>query len=574
VSKQQPVRRGFFLKSIASTLAAAAGWCTAALIVGVTGVLIAQGHDGLAYTLGILAAAAIWALVTVPMMSSVPAATSIPSYLGLRCESPVIGCIAAVILLVGLTGLLAAEIAAVQSLLRLFGQSQLALAVAVGVAAIGALMSLRTSAQPSAFNLTALMPAALILAAIAVMVVAVVSLAYRDGPGALISIPIMADITSLEQGLLEKRLADPATFKPHAVPFLRTSAANFISLIACLALGLAMLASPRPAGAPSAAVSAQRMAARAVFALTALIIVIPPVAAAAKRALLSLVSSGIRPSAVPEWLMNDIADGAVQVCGLTVPDAAALAKACGRGVGPQGFIRWHDVNFSTDAMLYAALDHASPIAAPLKIAITLLVVAAALWTSRRIAALAYDAAPILSSASPAPLGAVATILAAASLIALAGPADAVTLMSWSAAFAAAGLAPAVLAAVLTTRPSAVATATAMITGAVLTLALILAVRYAPVTLFAWSGMAETAAPAAVRKLANLQDAWASAADGPGKEALRAQAERIARDGLNWFGIKPVAFGIFGFGIALLIALTGSLINSLARGRKPQAHGSN
>lgn len=567
MSKAQPIRRGVFVNAMSATLAAAAGWCTAALIVGVTGVLIAQGHDGLAYSLGILAAAAVWALVTVPMMASAPAAISIPSYVGMRCQSPAVGRIASAILLVGLTGLLAAEIAAVQSLLRLFGHNQLALAVAVGVAAIGFLMAVRTSAQPAALSFTALIPAALIPAAIAVVLVAVMSLAYQDGPVALVSIPVMADITSLEQDLLEKRLADPATFRPHAVPFLRTSAANFIGLIACLGLGLAMLASPRPAVAPTAGVSAQQRAARAVLAVTLLIVLIPPLAAAAKRALLSLVSSGIRPSALPEWLVNDIADGAAQLCGSSVADAAALTKACGRGVGPQGFIRWHDVSFSTDAMLYAALDHASAIAAPLKIAITLLVVAAALWASRRIASLAYDAAPSLSRASLAPLSAVATILIAASLIALAGPADAVTLMSWSAAFAAAGLAPAVVAAVLTTRPSAIAVAAAMITGAVFTLALILAVRYAPVTLFAWSSMAETASPAAVRKLSNLQDAWVAAADGPGKEALRAQAERIARDGLNWFGIKPVAFGIFGLGIALLIALTGSLINSLGQRRQ-------
>lgn len=562
MSKHSPSQTVSPPQTLIAVLTAAAAWCPAVLLAGITGVLIAQGHDGLAYTLGIMAAAAVWAAVIVPAVSSRPDLTSIPAYLKARCASAAAGRVAASLLLVGLAGLLAAEVSIVEAVLRMFGQTNAALAVAIGIAAIGGLMAIKPHTEPFASLALIVVPVA-----VAVLIAALFALAWRDGPGALVSIPAMSEIAGLEQALLESRLADPAAFKPHAVPFLRVDALNFIGLVTCLAFGLAMLAIPRLDGAGLPSARPTRLAARAVLVLAGLLVLLPPLAAAAKRALLTLAGNGIKPSALPEWLAASLDAGAVQVCGASVRDAAALAKACGKGVGPQGFIRWQDVSFNPDALLFAALDASSPIAAPLKIAFTLAIVAAALWTARRIGLLASQQAPVLTSAGAAPLASVIAVVATASLIAFAKPAGAVTLLTWSASFAGAALAPAVLAAALTARPSAGASIVAMVAGAVVTLALIVAVRYAPANLFAWTGMAATASPAVVRKLAGLQDAYTAATAGPGKDALLAQVERLSRDSLSWFGIKPLASGIFGLALGLLIAVPASLARSLRRDKK-------
>ncbi|MEQ1696351.1 MAG: hypothetical protein ABL901_10980 [Hyphomicrobiaceae bacterium] len=541
--------------------AAAAGWCTAVLLISVTGVLIAQGHDGLAYTLGIAGAAFLWAAVIVPAMSGTPAPQSLPSYLSGRYASPAVGQLSRLVLLVALAGLLAAEVTALSSVLALAGlASHLALAatLAGAIGGFGLTVSGRDGALASA----------IFMAGVACTLLTVLLAgSYHTGPGALVSIPAMADIASLEQTLLEKRLADPATFKPHGVPFLRTGVLNFAMLIVCLSLGLALLATPR-IGAPSSNPASQsysaRCASRAFLLVAAIIVLLPPLAAAAKRALLALFASGVRPAALPDWMTAAMQAGMLQICGAQSASPAVLAKACGKGVGPQGLMRWHDAIFAPEALLFAGLQAGSPAAAVLAAALIALAVVATVWTSRRILSLVVDVAA-MPLAVPGLARFVATlVLVAAALIAYAKPADSVTLMTWSASLAAAGLAPVVLTAILVRSPNANSAMTAIVVGALTAALLTLAARFAPVDLFAWTGAASSAPPAVTRRLATLQDAWAAAADGPGRAALRLQAETLARDNLNWFGVKPVSAGVFGLALGGIIVLIGSFVASLTR----------
>ncbi len=540
--------------------AAAAGWCTAALLVGVTGVLIAQGHDGLAYTLGVSGAVFLWAALFVPAMAGSPGAASIAAYLSARHASPATGVLSSLVLLTALAGLLAAELTALAGVLGLAGlAAPLALPVTIAVAGAGFALAASGRAGTSAAAIFAVLVAVVLLTTL-------VAVSYRDGPGALVSIPAMGGIAELEQALLEKRIADPATFKPHAVPFLRTDALNFAMLIVCLSLGLAMLASPRVAQASANPSPSDKLPSRALLLVIGILLLLPPLAAAAKRALLALFGTGVRPAALPDWMTASLQAGLLQICGSASADPATLAKACGKGVGPQGLMRWHEAVFASDALLFAGIQAAAPAATILIAVIAALTVIAALWTAHRIASLVIgvSAAQLSTPALSKPLALL--ILLAAALIAYAKPADTVTLMTWSASLAAAALAPAMLAAIFASKPSALAANAAILVGAITALAMILATRYAPLELASWTNALASAPPAVARKLSTLQDAWAAAADGPGKDALLAQAEKLARDNLNWFGVKPVSVGIFGLVLGGIVVLAGAVGASLTRGK--------
>ena len=258
--------------------------------------------------------------------------------------------------------------------------------------------------------------------------------------------------------------------------------------------------------------------------------------------------------------------GLLQICGSPSVDPATLAKACGKGVGPQGLMRWHEAVFASDALLFAGIQAAAPAATILFAAIAALTVIATLWTAHRIASLAIgvSAAHLSAPALSKPLALL--ILLAAVLIAYAKPADTVTLMTWSASLAAAALAPAMLAAIFASKPSALAANAAILVGAITALAMILATRYAPLELASLTNALASAPPSVARKLLTLQEAWAAAAEGPGKDALLAQAEKLARDNLNWFGVKPVSVGIFGLVLGGIVVLAGAVGASLTRGK--------
>ena len=543
--------------------AAAADWCSTVLLVGVTGVLVAQGHDGLAYTLGVAGALFLWASVIVPAMSGLPGSSSIPAYLSARHTSPVTGTLSCLVLLAALTILLAAELTVLANVLGLAGLAA-PLGVAVSIAAAGTGFAVLGSGR--AGTNTAAIFAALVAIA---LLVALFAMSYADGPGALVSIPAMADIASLEQTLLEKRLADPATFKPHAVPFLRTSALNFALLVVLLSLGLALLASPRLDRSSADPIQSTKVIGRAILFVIAIIVLLPPLAATAKRALLALFAAGVRPAALPDWMAAQLQAGMLQVCGSSSTDPAILAKACGKGVGPQGLMRWHEAAFATDSLLFAGLQAATPAATVLIVALAALTVLATFGTAHRIAILATSAVadPIGTPVFSKPLAVL--VLLAAALIANAKSADAVALLTWSASLAAAALAPAMLAAVFVRYPSSLAANSAILAGAITTMTVILAVNSAPIELAAWTNALASAPSSVTRKLATLQDAWTAAADGPGRDALRVQAEKLARDNLSWFGVRPVAAGIFGLAIGGIIVLAGSIVSSAMRPKPSQ-----
>ena len=530
----------------------AAPWCSGALFVAITGALIAQGHDGLALTLGVVGAAFLWAAVLVPQISS-RGANSVQDVLAQRLSRSV-GALSAGIVLAALVGLLAAELTVAA---RAF--SRVSPVAHPAALIIPILLAWVLTLQPWGSRFAAVLTGLTVVALFA----AIVSLSLNDGLsgafGSLVFVPGIGEIEALEQGLREKRLVDPATFKPHVVPFLRTDVLNFAALIASLSLGLALLAQ-FPAGGPTPAadrVPGQR-AARAAVLVIAAVMLLPPLAAAAKRALLALFLGGVRPAALPDWMSLYRRSGALEICGTPAGDAAALAKACGKGAWPQGFLRWTDAQFAQDTLLFAGLDTtlAGSAIVTLFLATTIL---ATVWTARRITLLSE--ATVRADHGRFSGVILLTVMLVGAAIALLQPADGATLMTWSASLAAAALTPPLVGALTLGRPSPSAAIAAMLTGAIVTLVLILGSRYVPLELFAWTGFVSHAPPAVAKKLAALHDTWLAAADGPGRDALAAQAAKLARDNLNWFGVKPLGAGVIGLAAGGIVMLVGSILAS-------------
>ncbi|MBX9925897.1 MAG: hypothetical protein K2Y05_06030, partial [Hyphomicrobiaceae bacterium] len=230
---------------------------------------------------------------------------------------------------------------------------------AVGVAVVSALAvaAFQATAGGRALRAVRLVSVAVVLGLVAV---ATAVLVVRDGPGALLSLPAVGEITAIEARLRDARLADPATLRAHTVPFLRTDMVNFASLSVLIAAGFAVLLAAdndRSAGRPehdANRVSHQglRMILLLSLAVTCLL---PALAVGAKRDMMAAFAAGIKVAGPPAWLTEQVAAGTIEVCGkVAVSSATTVADLCGKGFGRDGLLRWQDVVFLRDGAFYGA----------------------------------------------------------------------------------------------------------------------------------------------------------------------------------------------------------------------------
>ena len=262
-------------------------FASAALLIGVTGAVTAQGHDGLSLTLGIAGAAFLWATGFGRRGGTGEAdagESGMISHLTRRYDSAPVGVLAGLVLGLCLIGLLAAEVAAVASAVAWLASpivgTPMLVTVAVLLMATLALETARANwGKPRVNGLAAITLVALVIALLA----ALSAVSGGDGLGVAVSSPTLATIVGLEQGLLEKHLVDPSTYKPFGSPYLRVDVLNTLALTATLGLGLATLATARL----NRAASSGRQKARGLVLLAALLVLVPAVAAGGRRTLLA-----------------------------------------------------------------------------------------------------------------------------------------------------------------------------------------------------------------------------------------------------------------------------------------------
>ena len=546
-------------------------WLSAALIVGVTGTIAAQGHDGLAYTLGIAGAMFLATTVFVFPLQATPSTAAaprdqplggtLPAYLAQRFESAALGSLASGIITIALILLAGAEVSAASTVLAMTGAVSpvhlaVTLAAVMGGAACLALV------KTNRWNLA---PAVLICLTLLTLLVCTIAL---GGAGAALG-PAFPAIGAAEVALLEKRLADPALIKPFGVPFLRTDVASFLAIITSLALGLALLI---PSTMPSARVNrdGRWQPGRGALALIyAVLVLLPGFAAAAKLSLLAQFQTGLRVTALPDWLLSGSNAGTIAICGVTSAGQDAIAKACGKGVGPQGLVRVQDVAFPPDSLSAAALS--SSMLAPLPLLLFAASVAAlTLWTLARL--VRHVEGADIATPGTFHLRSLAALAAALFLGLMAG--DSVTLLLWPTALTTAALVPCIAACAVLKSPSRTAGLAAMTGAAVVTILVLAAIRLAPLQVYAWTGSAIGAPVGVARKLATLSDTLAALPDGPGRTSMLLQADNLARTNISWFGLRPSATGLLGLALGTVMMAAGSILSGLAalvtgRRREPQ-----
>ncbi len=539
-------------KPLRATCVVAASGCSATLLLGVSGALILQGHDGLAAMLGMMGAVFLASVIVVPVLNATRS-DDIVGALQARQANPMVTTLAQCILAICTLGLIAAELTAggwlVARLSGLpFGLATAILAGVMGLVVIGSALGKLHLGHAAWVD-------GWIAAFIAVTLFILLAAIARPGmvPGsAVLMEPALGDIARLETQLLGKRLADPALLKPHAVPFLRTDVWNFLALITCLAGGLALLWPTR------ASTQTSRGARVGILATLAPVLLLAPFAAEAKRALLVAFDAGVRPSALPNWLETYQRLGAVQVCGSTSSDAAVVSKACGKGVGSQGFMRWHEAVFAPDALALAGLDSLA-LSGPLLWLLAVGVLLAVLVITLRLTGSATRSLGITGSGAGSAGGA---LVAVGGIVAWLQPTDSLTMVAWAASLALAGLGPVCLAVCVFGQVSGRAAAFAMLSGLALTVLLVLTPRYLPLSVADMTGALANAPPAIVRRIAMVRDSLATMPAGEAKVALALTAERLARDHIVWLSLKPIASGVWGFLLGAIVLSVGQLLARL------------
>ena len=555
-------------------------WTGAAIWVAAVTAVFAQGFDGLAIVVGISGALFLTALFQARRTAH-PNASNANS----RRFTPALGTASRLALALALAALIAAELQiAATGIDILFAHITPGIPIAVSSSAFATVTAgliAATLAAVIAALALALTPARTtraitIFVAVAIVLVVAGCLAavvWRDGITALVSLPAVTEITSIEARLLEKRLADPATLRAHTVPFLKTDAVNFVALAVLIAVGLAAM-SAAFAGPGFTGPTTSRSSAIVALLLVA---ALPAIASSGKRDLMATVDSGITVTAPPAWLTSQVAAGTVELCGKPIPRTGNVSDACGKGFGRDGRIRWQDISFERAGAPYAAISASTP-STGIAVAMTGGVVAIAVFGAAlfggalvSLGAGAMTSANLPSASTAATYAALAitrmlAVILIGSAIAASGLADVSALVALAAGIAAVAMVPPMLVAIVKPRAAQSASAMLMVSasvilGVVLVVGLSLAPKLAPYTAFEWSGAAKSAPPAITRRLATLATQAAAATSPAQRTAAEAQARRIVEDRITWLGLKPAASGLIGLMAALLIGVFGILLNA-------------
>lgn len=556
-----------------------------AMLLGIFGAVFASGHDGLVYLISLAAGLAL-----VPLLFAAPLrasnATTLPELMALRFASPWPRL--TTLIAVVLTCLLVA--AAQLVALGHVGARLLGVPYATVVAA-GAAVILVSASRGGMGAIVKVQPLLWTVTAAAVLVaLGLVSMSRLGMPLAQFGYgTVIPEVVALEQAMVRRALAEARSLKPLLTPFVTLDGYNHLGIAAALMFGWSVM----PHVLARAFVSPTGRAARRSFAWGLVFFAIvatalPALVVFAKVEMFALIGKGTRLEALPAWMLEAGQLGIIKICGVAAVDAQVVGAAC-RGVARHpGLLRLQDMAIDAELLLLAL-----PRVTGLAFAVTALLGAGLL-----AAALASIEGPLMAvaltlsrdglgsrvgseSAVEAGIGAARWMLGVAAalvaLIALARPADALTLLVWGAALAAAGLFPAMLLAVWWRRASAAGVVAGMFVGFGACLAYILGTRFFSVHFYdAFIALADVA-PAAARRFDDLKRAWGSAVPGAAKDAawaaLDAHAQRIA----NWWGLRSTAAILLalpaGLGVAIIVSLltrapAASEQSSLAAWRRP------
>lgn len=557
VSSSQPPARKGGLPGSTGALAMATDWLSGATLIALAGALYGLGHDGLVWMLGLVAGVALGGAVIAPHLHRAEV-RSILEFVAQRFGH-FVAALALPVVLLATALVLAANLQALTHALQALLPGAPFVREAAFVIATLAFLAAGLKAARIGVTIAQAVAYTLLFALLTMPVV----LATSDFvPGHFTFGSVLKQIGASELHLLEKELADPVTLKMFTRPFTTATATGGILLTLSLALGLAAM--PHVLRRPIVARScegARLMPATALLLIVLAVIALPPLVAQARLGVLSFV--GESASAPSPKLVGLGASGLIEVCGAPAPSPAAIAQACAAQPDPAATLRLDDISIPRDRALFAAPALAGlPLKASQAIAVTVALAAllAAAWLG---ATLSAEAATLMGrdagGRGPLALVALVAVAAAAPLIVAVGVADVMTLLAWGLAVAAAGLAPLLLAGIWVLRANAVGAALAILAGVGVTLYYVIATRYFAVSFYeTWSTLS-SAGYGAIADFEAAKQALAAAVPGADRQAARLAYIDSARAVANWWGLRDVAAGALGSGVAFVVLILVSFV---------------
>ena len=544
--------------------------------IGFVGQIAALGFDGLAYPLGVVAGFSLLAILVAPRFVLYPVSTTggffTERFGGLWARR-----VALTILGVASVFLLAADLRgaglAIQALSGLSGAISLAIATSLlsAVWLAASFTHARTHARHP--NGKGLAYGFLLLA----FLVPLAAVAWTQGrfpiPHASFGFAL-EDVARLEQGLIEKKLADFRALKPLTSPFLQLPAWNFIGLVLGLALGLAALPQLLGRHVSQAAVAPGEAPRRVALTATAVAVFLSSLvvyAALSRHAWASFIDAGVKTAELPSTLTHASGLGWIYICGVKSSSAAELAAACSKVSGHKGVLRLQDVSFANDSYLFATASVAGiPRILVLLLAVGALV--AALAAGRAILAgyLAADGEARSSGSGvrdpiePRSIMLAAVVLLLAVWLATFGSPEIALLASEGLALVAAGIFPALVLGLYWRRFAAAGAVAAMVTGFAAAALYVAGTKFFPLAFMDLTGGLSNAPPNAIRKLAGLRTALVGIQDPVAYAAAQSEIHRHAQLMANWWGLKPGAAALFGLPIGFLSGVITTLLTKTQR----------
>jgi cation/acetate symporter len=610
----QGSRAGADARPLIAGLAFGSSTVPASLLAMLAGLLFLEGHDALAYGLGLMSGL-VAATVLFASRFQASGAATIPTYLKDRF-GPAVAALGAIVLVLVLLLLLVAEL----SLSGLAAERALGLPYAASVIAMAAIVA-AVAALAGARDLSPLQAALYVVLATGLVIALLLVAAPLQG----MTLPQLSygdalqDIAAAERQLLEGGLADLRSFRPHAKPFLDVDELNLLALFVTLMAGTAALPHvvTRFASLPSPR-GARLAGAWAALFVAVLLVTLPALAAFAKLAIFKLILAPTPFASLPDWLQRlseldlvrvhgaslgmfqdvlyAVMSGQMDVAGVTstlksqgvatldawialkAPAKAVLVEQAKHIATASGVDAWQTFKASvlpavaqvsgnkTGALTHSGLaidagavlfllpglTNVAVVAAGLVVAATL---AAALSTSAGLTVTLADA--VSNRLNVIRLAAVACV-ALAGLVALVRPPDLMDAVMAAFSIAAAGLFPVLVVGLWSKRVNAWGAAAGLIAGLAVTLLYLAGTHFFPATFYeTWPGLSN-ASDVAVRKFASLKTAWEKAQAGDAKAAAFLALETHARGIANWFGIHGGSAAIFGVPLGFAVMAIVSL----------------
>lgn len=546
--------------------AMAAAALPASLLLGETGALYTRGFDALPVVIGSVGGFMLVALMLAPYVRKSGAVT-VADFLGRR-YGRVTAVLAALVTVAVASVLLMLQVAAFASVASFVSGLAWQTAALVGTAVV-----LLTVLSGGMHAVSWTQAVEYLLAAAAVVIAAGVAgwhlTSHVFPPLAFGS--ALHGIGDLEFTMIGKRLADGASLKRHAVPYLSSDALNAAGIGLGLMTGLAAM--PHVLGRSLTARSpadARTGAAWAMVLVLLVVLMLPALAALAKLEVYRQIAHGQPLTALPQWIVEAGRHGMVKVCGVAPADAEAVAAACRKAAGNRGMLRLQDLSIAPHSLMLvlpamvelprmlASLLAAGLAAAALATAAGLAMALAGALSHDLYHGLADRRAPEARRLATARV-AVAVATGAAGVATVLRPADAAIFASWVFPLAAVTLFPALVLGVWWRRSNGWGAAAGMLAGGGAVLYYLIATQFMPAAFFeVWFGFSNASMPAVMKYQSLKAAASAPEADTAALAAMQAQARLIA----NVWGLKPAAAALIG----LPIAFAGNILVSLVTPR--------